>query len=495
MNVTEIPINQINIKFRMRTPSDSKVDEIAESIDQIGLINPITIDANKNLLAGFHRYLSYKKLGKNKIPVIIKDADPRYAELIEIDENAKRNELNNIEIADHIVRREELMGQLGLTYSAGDNKHTKNEEKLTITEMADGIGMSKRSYQQRKQVAKINPEVKSLLMETDFANSLLDLLKLSSKSDDVQKLVCDLLITGKCKTWKSAFIQAQYAEFKLRSSPRLDFNIKERWGDYPQSIMKFNKVNDDLRRVCDLVNHDEDLRVQKGSLNFGETKIKLHQMNPDQCMFSLDYYTQPNDLILDPFNGRGTTGLTALHMGRRFIGFEINPISSKRTKEVIQKHVEVPDSQWELIDGCGCEMKHLEGQEEVIDAVFTSPPYFNNAEPYSDDPKDLCNMEVPEFEERIDLMFSNISRLIKQSSYKKKEFHPIIFTVGTARTPQGILDMDHSFQTIASRHGLSLWDKMFVQCVNPHLVCSLQRNFEFKFVHKNYETQLTWVKF
>ena len=39
--------------------------------------------------------------------------------------------------------------------------------------------------------------------------------------------------------------------------------------------------------------------------------------------------------------------------------------------------VEVPDDHWNLIDGCGCEMKELEGQEEVIDAVFTSTPYFN----------------------------------------------------------------------------------------------------------------------
>ena len=50
--------------------------------------------------------------------------------------------------------------------------------------------------------------------------------------------------------------------------------MKERWGTYPQSIMKFEKVNDDLRKVCDLVNHDDNLRVQKGSLNFGETQIK-----------------------------------------------------------------------------------------------------------------------------------------------------------------------------------------------------------------------------
>ncbi len=39
----------------------------------------------------------------------------------------------------------------------------------------------------------------------------------------------------------------------------------------------------------------------------------------------LSLTTQPNDLVLDPFIGSGTTGLVALRMGRRFVGLELNP--------------------------------------------------------------------------------------------------------------------------------------------------------------------------
>ncbi len=50
-------------------------------------------------------------------------------------------------------------------------------------------------------------------------------------------------------------------------------------------------------------------------------------------------------------------------------------------------------------------------------------------------------------------------------------------------------------QDFARAHGLTLWDKQFLETNNPHLVCSLQRNFELKYVHKNYETSLVFVKF
>ena len=81
---------------------------------------------------------------------------------------------NHIEVSEHIRRREELMESLGLTYQAGDNRYTTSKSKLTIEEMAEGIGLSKRSYQQRKQISNINEEVRSLLVDTDYANNLVE---------------------------------------------------------------------------------------------------------------------------------------------------------------------------------------------------------------------------------------------------------------------------------------------------------------------------------
>ena len=495
MEIINTPLDQINIKVRFRQPSENKVNEIADSISQVGLLSPIGIDTSKNLIFGMHRFLAYQKLGMKTIPSIVQKSDAKMNELKELIENYDRNDLDLIQLSDHLVKREEILRELGLMFIENTNPYDRGN-KMSVPELAQSLGFTKRSYQVRKQVSKIDPDVKIMLSGTEFANNLTYLLKLSAEDPSIQKDIAKLLLSGKCKTFKSAFIQSKYKEFKLRSKPRINFNFKERFGSYPQSIMKFQHSNDDLRKVCSIINQDENLRHQKGSLNFGETQIKLHQMNPQQCEFALDYYTQPNDLVLDPFNGRNTTGLTALHLGRRFIGFHIDEYAYKESKRVIDEHVETTPDKWKLYLEDGCEMDSLKIHSECIDAVFTSPPYYGQPEPYNTDTRDLCNMSIEDFDKRIDVMMGNISRLIKKSDHQNKRYYPIIFVVGTYRNKdEGIYDMDNSFQNIAKNHGLTLWDKQFLETNNPHLVCSLQRNFEFKFVHKNYETSLVFVKF
>tara|TARA_E500000318_G_C3568322_1_gene216679 strand:+ start:1539 stop:3029 length:1491 start_codon:yes stop_codon:yes gene_type:complete len=496
MQVTEIPIRSIKVRFRLRDPSDEKVAEIAESISQIGLLNPVTLDTQLNLVAGFHRLLSFKLLKRDTIPAIIKDVDGKYGELCEIDENLKRSELSLGNEARHIGRRESLLKELGLTYEQGDNRFTKSEVKATIKDLATGIGLSERSYQKRKQLLLINEEVMDLLISAGKDDSLNDLVKLSSETEDMQRKICNLLITHKCRTWKMAFFNAKLIDYRINSIPKVNFDIKERWGEIPKSIMKFKKVDDDLRSLCNIVNHDEELRLKKGSLRFGETPIRLHQMNPDQCLFALDYYTSHGDLICDPFQGRGTTAITSLYLQRKFVGWEINPTSFQKTQEVIQNHMDVDRDSWQLYEGCGCEMKEMEGESEVFDGAFTSPPYYGKAEAYTDDDRDLCNMDVDSFNARIDILFGNLKRLIKTSNYKQKIIKPIIMVLGAQRFgDKGIIDMDYHFQQIAKSHNLVLWDKQYIELHCPQVWTSMGRNTEMKIVQKNHESQLVWVRF
>ena len=86
MEVVEIPVSEVKVRFRLRNPSDVKVDGLAESIKQLGLLHPIHVDGSNYLLSGYHRLLAHQKLGLETIPSVIKNEDHRFSELVELDE-------------------------------------------------------------------------------------------------------------------------------------------------------------------------------------------------------------------------------------------------------------------------------------------------------------------------------------------------------------------------------------------------------------------------
>jgi len=49
-------------------------------------------------------------------------------------------------------------------------------------------------------------------------------------------------------------------------------------------------------------------------------------------------FTHPEDIVLDPFIGSGTTAIAAIELNRKYVGIDINPdyvdLSNKRTKEI-----------------------------------------------------------------------------------------------------------------------------------------------------------------
>ncbi len=89
-----------------------KVESLAESIKQVGLINPITVTKDGHIVAGRHRLAACKLLGMTDVPVTIIDKSELETELVEIDENLIRKELHYLEKAELLARRKEIYEQL-----------------------------------------------------------------------------------------------------------------------------------------------------------------------------------------------------------------------------------------------------------------------------------------------------------------------------------------------------------------------------------------------
>ena len=140
METKEIEIKNIKVENRIREVNIEKVGDIAASIDEIGLQNPIIVDENHRLISGLHRLEAFKLLGRDKITAKIDDeGDPLRNELKEIDENLMRAELHYTERGDLLSRRKKIYEELHPETAIpgrGQNQYTKN---MPILENKIGI--------------------------------------------------------------------------------------------------------------------------------------------------------------------------------------------------------------------------------------------------------------------------------------------------------------------------------------------------------------------
>lgn len=495
MVVEEVPVSSIRTKFRLRTPDEEKIREIATSISFCGLINPVSITSDGWLLAGYHRWKAFELLGYATIPAVIHDENELRGELVEVEENLTRNELNSIEVAEHIQRREQLLTELGMIMPLGGNQHN-GKGKLTSKERAESLGMSRRTYDLNRSIINIIEEVRDVLRETPYAHQKMDMVKLSQQTPEVQREICDLLITGKTNAFKRALQQALLADWKDRKPKEtVEFNIKERWG-IPKSIMKFQKADNHLQELVQLINESEECSSIKRTATWDTNSIPNYTMIAEHSQFLVDYYTKENDLILDNFCGRGTNVLAGLYHNRRVVGIDVNESNVSKLREVCTKHFPESDGKWDIKHSCGVQLTEWNEQENVFDAVITDPPYVCNAENYGDDERDIAKQTHQEYLDSIDKCFENLARLVKPSDFERKIFHPIIFKVGSGRIGEGgLVDMDFEFQLLARKHSLVIWDKVFNELHNIWGNLCAVRNYKNGYVQKNFETNLVFCKF
>lgn len=210
-------LSEIIIADRMRPADPGKVSELAESIKSIGLINPLTVNADGSLIAGYHRYKALLSLGWKEAPVNKMDLSQPLAELAEIDENLKRNELTKLELGKFLNMREEILNRMGLRAKVGQGRPKKEnsetvspfsfpgfepeeetkEKPQTTAEIASEIGLSERSAQNYRQIDKgLTEETKAAIGRTEIADSTTQLLALARMTPEKQAKVAEKISAG-----------------------------------------------------------------------------------------------------------------------------------------------------------------------------------------------------------------------------------------------------------------------------------------------------------
>ena len=145
--------------------------DLASSISEVGLLNPITITEDNCLIAGYHRLEACKSLGMDSIDVRVVPLTGLKARLAELHENFIRNESTVLERSEGLKECKEIYEALHPeTKREATLKQYRNEMisqreiPSFASDTAAKINVSPRTIQQEVQIAsKITPEVKEII--------------------------------------------------------------------------------------------------------------------------------------------------------------------------------------------------------------------------------------------------------------------------------------------------------------------------------------------
>ena len=146
-SISKILIDNIKLNPNQpRTNFDQKaIEELASSINELGLIQPITIQKNNNsyeLISGERRLRAFKFLNLNEIPAYVREADDQTSLEMALVENIQRKDLDPIEIA--------------ISY-----KRLIEELKISHDEMSKRVGKDRSTITNYMRLLKLDPIIQS----------------------------------------------------------------------------------------------------------------------------------------------------------------------------------------------------------------------------------------------------------------------------------------------------------------------------------------------
>ena len=225
-----LSIKEIQVMEGRRSLDTCHVGELADSIREIGLLNPLTIDRDNFLIAGLHRLEAVKRLGWTEVDCTVSSLEGLAAELAEIDENIVRSDMSTLEYGEILLRRKEIYETLHPETKRGmRNGQTSKSDKMSFLETksfaqdtAEKLGVVPRTVERQIQTAKnLTQEAKEIIKNADKKISKKEALKLSRLEPEDQKEAARLLTTQQIRN------MGEYAEKKKEEPEKAGGSLKD----------------------------------------------------------------------------------------------------------------------------------------------------------------------------------------------------------------------------------------------------------------------------
>lgn len=146
--------------------------------------------------------------------------------------------------------------------------------------------------------------------------------------------------------------------------------------------------------------------------------------DPVLCELMIKWFAPYQGSIFDPFAGGSVRGIVAALLGSEYIGIDLR--EEQVAANVQQAETLGVSPRWICDDSRNADA-HLD--DESVDFVFSCPPYAD-LEVYSDDPRDLSNMDYNAF-------LSAYREIIRLSVKKLRQDRFAVFVVGDVRDKKG----------------------------------------------------------
>ncbi len=257
--ILKITMVEPNRKQPRKNFDEDSLQELCDSIKQVGLIQPILVQDRKShyeIIAGERRWRAAKMAGLKEIPVIIRDYSDREIMEISLIENIQREDLNPIEeaqaykrlLTEFNLKQDEVAERVSKSRAAVTNsirllKLTDKVQQMVIDDMIS-------TGHARALLAVEDPEAQYLLAQQIFDQ------KLSVR--DVEKLVKKLNAPEKeKKKTEDKTLQVIYQDIEDKLKQRLSTKVtvsSKGEGSGKIEIEFYN--HEDLDRLLDMIGNN-----------------------------------------------------------------------------------------------------------------------------------------------------------------------------------------------------------------------------------------------
>ncbi len=231
------------------------MDELAASIAQYGLIQPITVRRNGTgyeLIAGERRFRASILAGLKEAPAVIIEADKNKSAILALLENLQREDLSFFEIAESY-------------------KNLIREQGMTQAEIAAKMGKSQSSVANKIRLLKLPPRVKKLIRDYELterhARALLMLNDEEKQIDAVRTVFRDHLSVSQTEELVRAMVSEKpKPEQNVRISTIKDVKVFKNTVKKALDIMKKGGVEAHMEEITFDWGTEYIIRVKNGTL-------------------------------------------------------------------------------------------------------------------------------------------------------------------------------------------------------------------------------------